>query len=200
MEIRQPKGNSLYAEQSPCQIACRFHRVPALLDSALHQSQNTRPIDLIGAFESEWAGLLQARFARSDGNVTHFVHASASGPSKHLQEFIRPDLVYFFPRSVFPVRHEDRAHGEIDTSSETHCGNHDTELPGLCQWFNQTSPLCIIQSTVVKGHPCTQQLFQTVSRKALLLGGQDNRVFFGEHPGNLKGEVFRCFSPRGKGK
>ena len=83
-----------------------------------------------------------------------------------------------FGHTVFAVEHEDRAHGKVDSSSQSGCGDDDLELVGLGKWLDQGGSLRIAHAAVVIGDALFERSGEFAASDGFLLGSKDDRVGF----------------------
>src|SRR5436305_11315003 len=137
--------------------------------SCSHHADQARPINLGGSFQLPGSSVAEARRIRCEQNETGVIKSAATSPAKHLQQLIRLDPVFEVARKISGVGYQNRAHGKIDPSRESHRRHDDIELACFGQGFDEPCAHGITQSAVMISDPLPQKFRQPLTGERFLL-------------------------------
>src|SRR5207247_10323208 len=129
---------------------------------------------------------------------THFVNAATPGTAEHLEDLVGFERLFDVIAPVRFASQGNAAQRKIYPGGEAHRRDHDAELAGLGQRFNDTGARAVTTAAVRISDTTFQHFRQVLAGEELLLVTELERIWCGQLTRQLGGDGLSSLTARGE--
>lgn len=163
-------------------------RIVVAFRRGAHQAEQRAPIHHAAASQRAGITVAHENLVGRNQHVTGLIDASASGPSKHLQNFIGAQRLFGVIAAIRFTGQRHAPEREIDAGSKAHGRDHDAKLARFRQWFDDAGARAIAQAAVMVNDAAFEHLCQMFANKLFLLRGDLKRIRCWQVPRKFGGQ------------